>query len=411
MNAAALQRRPPVPGSHTTRPTRRRRLVAAVMAATVVCAGLLALPRLLRAERTTVCGTDALQATAVAGLAGFARWLESNHAAGFVGEVGWPSDTDGQAWNALAETWYDAADAIGLPVTAWAAGRWPAGYRLAIYRPTGGSALNTTGPQASVVQRHPSTRTMPRGVALASGAFGTYSSTKPGRYGFDYSYDTGDSYAFLANRGIRLVRLAFAWERVQPVPLRPLRDEEVQRLRAALDRAAAAGLRVVLDLHNYGTFAVGDARLALGSAGLPTAALADLWRRLALATADRPAVAGYGLMNEPTSLAAKGRDGAQLWQRASQEAVDAIRATGSTRTISVSGYAQTAPAQWGQLHRRAWIDDPLDRITYEAHAYFDADNSGRYAASYADELRRTAQAPAPPRCQAIARTTKHPFDS
>jgi hypothetical protein len=432
MDSTTLHHRPPAaepaPPAGPRSPSKPRRRLAAVVALAIAgAAGLIAgpvvLPRLLQGGERTICGADALQAAAVGGLAGFGRWLEGNAAAGYVGEVGWPANRDAEAWNALADTWYDAADAIGLPVTAWAAGRWPSGYDLGIYRSAGGSAvLNSSGPQAAVVQRHPSTRTTLRGVAMASGSFGSdagaaYSSTRPGRYGFDYSYDTAGSYTFLAGHGIRLVRLAFTWERLQPVPLGSLRDEEVDRLRTALDRAAAAGLRVVLDLHSYGTFALGDPgapggvrRIVLGSADLPTAALADLWGRLARATKDRPALAGYGLMNEPTDLATKGQDGAQLWQRASQESVDAIRATGSDRTISVSGYAQSAPAQWGQLHRRAWIRDPLDRTVYEAHAYFDADNSGRYTANYADEL-RAAQAAKPPLCSALPRTVKHPLES
>src|SRR5262245_28649226 len=85
-----------------------------------------------------LCTADPVQAKAVAGLANFARWLRRHDASGFIGEVGWPSTRDGAQWNALAETWYTAADRIGLPVTAWAAGPWPADYPMAVYRPGAG---------------------------------------------------------------------------------------------------------------------------------------------------------------------------------------------------------------------------------------------------------------------------------
>jgi endoglucanase len=184
------------------------------------------------------------------------------------------------------------------------------------------------------------------------------------------------------------------------------------RVQRALDYARQAKLRVILDLHNYGSFALGEAagsktqprRLVLGSTELPIDALADLWTRLAEATRDDPVVIGYDVMNEPVTLAAKGEAGARLWEQASQAAVGAIRRAGSTATIAVAGYAQTAPAQWGTLHPRAWISDPLNRVIYEAHTYFDKDSSGHYAASYADELQRVAGS-APAQCQSLPHLT------
>jgi hypothetical protein len=363
--------------------------------------------RLQRPAPVVVCGTDALQANALAGLAHFSAWLRREDASGFVGEVGWPSGDDGERWNALGEVWYRAADAIGLPVTAWAAGRWPPNYRMTVYR--SGSTADTAGPQAPVVEAHPGTGTYLRGVALAGGSFGTgegspaFSNRNPGRYGSDYTYEDAGFYAFLAGRGIRLVRLAVSWERLQDRPSGPLVAAELARVRAAVGQAAAAGLRVVLDLHGYGDYALGGPdgvrRVPLGSADLPTAALADLWARLARATADLPAIVGYGLLNEPTKLAAKGRDAALIWERASQQAVRAIRGTGDRRQVLVSGYAQMSPADWGRLHPHAWVDDPARRVTYETHDYFDQDNSGRYRAGYAEETARAATSA--PLCQSL----------
>jgi hypothetical protein len=413
-------------GRHRHRQPRRRQprrrpsgLVGLGLLTVVALAGavVLAVPRLVNRGPVTVCGDDALQSTALAGMANFADWLERNGVSGYVGEVGWPSDPDGDRWAALANTWYDAADAIGLPVTAWAAARWPANYQMAIYRHSSGStSLNSAGTQAKVVQSHATTDRYLRGVVVAGGSFGagdtnnTFSGDNPGRYGYDYSYETADSYTYLARHGVKLVRLAVAWERLQPVPNGPLDQTELGRIQRALEYARQAKLQVILDLHNYGSYALGGGsgaparRLVVGSTELPIGALADLWTRLAEATRDDPVVVGYDVMNEPVTLAAKGDAGARLWEQASQAAVDAIRHTGSTATIAVSGYAQTAPAQWGTLHPRAWISDPLNRVIYEAHTYFDKDSSGHYAASYADELQRAAGS-APAQCQSLTRLT------
>ncbi|HSV66235.1 MAG TPA: cellulase family glycosylhydrolase [Mycobacteriales bacterium] len=385
------------------RPTVRRRrwyLAALTGVVAALAAGLVTVPRLVHRGPPTVCGADALQAEAVSGLANFATWLRANEVSGLVGEVGWPAGPDAARWDALADTWYRAADLVGLPVTAWAAARWPASYPMAVYRASAGStSLNTSGPQAAMVERHLSTRRYLRGVVLAGGSFGTgagYSAARPGRYGYDYSYENWPSYRFLAERGVKLVRLALAWERLQPVPGGPLSPTEVARLRQALDSARRTGLAVVLDLHSFGEFVAGGPagprRLALGSADLPAAALADFWARTVAAIRAEPAVVGYGVLNEPLTLAARGPAGARLWEQASQQAVDAIRRAGGSVTVIVSGYGQTSPTHWGTFHPRAWIHDPAGRVGYEAHAYFDADGSGHYAAGYDAELQRADHA-------------------
>jgi hypothetical protein len=395
---------------------RRWRIAAAGCVAALVLAGAAAVivPRLL--HRGEVCGSDALQDRAIGGLVSFADWLSRNRVPGYVGEVGWPSGPDGNRWAALADSWYSAADRIGLPVTAWAAASWPGGYPMAVYRRgTGSTALNVAGPQSRVLRSHPSTGKFLRGVVLAGGSFGAadsntgFSSRATGRYGYDYSYENAAGYRFLAAQGVELVRLTLSWERLQPVPGGPLSAVELGRVRTALGQARQAGLAVILDLHNYGSFAAGTAagtrKLLLGSSDLPIAMLADFWSRLAIATRDEPAVTGFDILNEPITLAAKAAAGARLWEQASQAAVDAIRATGSTTTIAVAGYGQTAPASIGEFHPRAWITDPAHRTVYETHAYFDADSSGHYAAGYDAEL---AQLPGGGSCHTLPDLSSSP---
>jgi hypothetical protein len=403
-------------------PPRPGRVLGAAVASAVLCAltlsGVVVVWRLTRPEPVVLCGSDPMQANALAGLAHYSQWLHREDVPGFVGEVGWPTGPDSAQWNALADVWYRAADAIALPVTAWSAGRWPPSYRMAAYRPDGtGPTLDTTGPQAAVIEAHPSTGTYLRGVALAAGSFGTgdanpaFSNLAPGRYGSDYSYEDASSYTYLAGRGIRLVRLAVSWERIQTQPFGPLAQAELTRVRTAIGQAAGARLRVVVDLHGYGDYALGGPdgvrRVLLGSADLPTTALADLWSRLAAALEGLPAVVGYGLLNEPSKLTAKGRAAAVIWEQAAQQATDAIRRIGSRRTLLVSGYAQMSPADWGRLHPHAWVRDPLERVAYEAHDYFDRDNSGRYRVGYADEAAHSAAST--PMCHRLVPLLRHPF--
>ncbi|MGZ4650667.1 MAG: glycoside hydrolase family 5 protein [Kineosporiaceae bacterium] len=403
-------RGPSRPPAHARSRRTRRAVVAAVVAAALAAAalaGVRAGQALATPPSDLACPADAVQARAVAGLQQFTHWLRSGGAQGFVGEVGWPAGADAAAWGAVAETWYKAADAARLPVTAWAAGRWPAAYPMAIYRASADdAALDTAGPQAETVERHGNRSGLPRGVAVASGAFGSGS---PGgrsadgnaeHYGFDYTYDTTTSYAYLASRGVRVIRLAVAWERVQPVPFGPLDGTQVRYLQQVMRWSEQLGLVVVLDLHGYGDRPVpgraGGRSARLGSPALPLAAFADVWRRLAALVADRPVVVGYGLLNEPVRLAASGRAGARLWEQASQAAVTAVRASRARGTVLVSAYGSTSPLGWPHLHQRPWIRDPLGDVAYEAHAYFDADGSGHYALPYAAELAAASRAAASP---------------
>ena len=67
----------------------------------------------------------------------------------------------------------------------------------------------------------------------------------------------------------------------------------------------------------------------------------------------------------------------------------AIRAKGDNKLILVPGDNWSGAYSWPRVHGPAsWITDPANNFVYEAHQYFDSDNSGAYAASYDDELRR-----------------------
>ena len=68
---------------------------------------------------------------------------------------------------------------------------------------------------------------------------------------------------------------------------------------------------------------------------------------------------------------------------ASQAAVDAIRLRGDTTRIMVEGYNWAGPASFAKEHPAGpWIVDPVGRIFYEAHHYFDCDGSGTYPSGY-----------------------------
>src|SRR5215207_10658771 len=226
---------------------------------------------LVRGGDASAQTSDALQRLIRTELSTFTDWLGRNGVKGYIGEVGWPDNYRGDAskWNELAETWYDAADAAQLWVTQWSTGEWwGTTYKLAVYEdrnfpdnsPNGLDSANT---QAVVTEAHPATPSYLRGVNVSGAEFGApysldptsnFSNRRPGRYNYAYHYDGQATFDYLARRGIKLIRLQIRWERIQPVLGGALDETELRRLKAAVGRAADAGLKVILDVHNFGDY-------------------------------------------------------------------------------------------------------------------------------------------------------------
>ena len=364
-----------------------------------------------RTSTSDVCVVDLVEQRALRNLADFTGWLDRTDSFGYVGEVGWPVGPDAARWQHVAESWFERADKAQLWVTTWGASEWwPADYPMAVWR---GPQLSLPGPQADVVQRHANVGAVVRGIGVPTGAFGampatdTYSNVRPGQVGQDYNYESVESFQRLARAGMHAVRLSVTWERLQRRLGDELSGSAVDDLRAAMRRADAAGLKVIVDLHNYGEYHAdaGGGGVDVAKLGDPTVdtAFADLWFRLATALRGQPGLLGFGLMNEPHGL---GDDGARAWERASQAAVSAIRRSGDDHVVLVSGYRSAFAGAWSQVHPQAWIDDPAHAVRYETHQYFDADNSGRYALSYAAELAAVTRSAPARGCGAPAPSTR-----
>ena len=346
---------------------------------------------------------DALCTRVRAELKVFTDWLAANGAKGYVGEAGWPGTSDTASWNSLADAWYRDADAAGLWVAAWATGEWwPNSYALNTYvnSVSEGSPIDTARPSAAVVESHPTTAGYMRGVNVNGGEFGaptwsqnttSFSNANPGTYNSNYHYDSQGTFNYLASRGIKLVRLPFRWERIQPTLNGPLNAAELQRLTDAVNRAKAAGLQVIPTAFNYGGYMLSDGvqgqRRTIGTPWVTNNHFSNLWSRLSTAFASNTGVAGYGLMNEPSAMTpAYGLTAAQTWEQASQAAVNAIRNNGDQKLILVPGYNWSGAQRWTSTHPKKWITDWANNHRYEAHHYWDRDNSGQYKNSYSAEV-------------------------
>jgi endoglucanase len=223
-----------------------------------------------------------------------------------------------------------------------------------------------------------------RGVNTQGGGGSQHDPTRvPGTLETDYHFNGQEFYDYLYSRGHRVVRLDFLWERVQPSLGGDLDSEGVAELEAAVQRAADAGLLVLLDMKNYARYWLSDDSQVMFGAGISAEDFADAWGKLAVEFADQPAVTGYGLMNEPWGLPDPPTGRTTVWKEFSQAAVDAIREAGDKRTVFVAGDEWSGAWGWSDNNGEPWIDDPADNVVYEAHIYFDADKSGTYEDTYA----------------------------
>jgi endoglucanase len=181
----------------------------------------------------------------------------------------------------------------------------------------------------------------------------------------DYEY-------FGVTKGLKLVRLPFTWERMQPTLNGALSSTYLADVDAQVSMAASDGMQIILDVHNYDRY---NGNL-VGSADVPYSAFENLWTQLATHYAGNTTVYGYDIMNEPNGTGG-------TWPTAAQDAVNAIRAVDTEHFILVEGDSYSSADVWGSSNPGLPITDSANRTIYEAHCYFsnaNDDSYGTYAA-------------------------------
>lgn len=198
----------------------------------------------------------------------------------------------------------------------------------------------------------------------------------PGRIGFDYIYPTLTELDEVKAAGMTVIRLPVLWERLQPRLGFPLDRVELSRIQEVRDEAERRGLRLIVDLHDYGTYRGAP----VGSVTVPVDAFAEFWGRMAAAFVNDPSLI-FGLMNEPHGI------DTAAWARAQQTVIGAIRGAGARNLVLVSGTG------WDGAHNfvsgegygapnaavLATLHDPVNNFAFEVHQYLDSDSSGTHA--------------------------------
>lgn len=202
-------------------------------------------------------------------------------------------------------------------------------------------------------------------------------------------WPTEECIDYWRHAGVRLIRLPFLWERLQPTLMQDFDLMYADGLARTVDLLEKRQMQVILDVHNYMHYR----GKPIGSPEVPGEAFRDLWARLATIYRTKSNIWGYGLMNEP----GKG------WRDVAQFGIDGVRSADPKTQILVAndyaGWSATRAnlkgvdlAEWAAQGMAfpdpAMLKDPSGKIRWELHVYFDHDASGTYRKPYDEEITR-----------------------
>ena len=231
-----------------------------------------------------------------------------------------------------------------------------------------------------------------RGVNLSGAEFGA--SHLPGTFNTDYTFQSENSFRYFGGRNLDLIRFPIQWERIQPSLSGPLDAAYLALLKQSIAWSKTHGARFIIDVHNYARYSIDEnGRLNTyvidnpvgGVVRVAGSDLADLWRRLSLEFKDEDGVYAYDIMNEPHDM------GPGNWKAISQLVLNAIRSNGDGKLVMIPGDSWSSASRWILTHgSQPWISDPSGNFFYEAHEYFDSDESGTYVMTYDAELSRNS---------------------
>jgi endoglucanase len=213
------------------------------------------------------------------------------------------------------------------------------------------------------------------GITLCGAEFGNHN--LPGILNKDYTYPLPSDIAYYKQKGVELIQLPFRWERIQTTLGGPLNQLELSMLSQFIDNCRDNRIRVILIMQNYGRYKINGVEHIVGSPYVSLENYKDVWRKIATAFNYKINIHAYGIMAEPNNMQG------YSWFNAAQYAIDGIRDADRHSNILVDGENYSNPFTWAYYNDNLkYLRDPLDKIYFNAHCYFDADFSGKYQLSY-----------------------------
>lgn len=253
--------------------------------------------------------------------------------------------------------------------------------------------------QDSTVGELPPMNSVMLGVNLSSASGGKV----PGTFGYDYMYPRLEDLYYFKAKGCRLIRLPFRAARFvedldDPKPDYSADKSDVQAMKDVVAEAERLGIWVFLDAHDYAERTFDGTQYLLGEGDYTIQKFAKMWGVIANEFKGYSNIWGYDLQNEPKVKA-------NVLVEAYQATIDEIRKVDTNAQIIVEGTNWASAYEWIYGNRPdmiypeystevAWsykknspwlladLDDPQNKLVFQAHGYFDSDNSGTYTKGY-----------------------------
>ena len=217
---------------------------------------------------------------------------------------------------------------------------------------------------------------------------GEFAGVYPGIDGTHYGYPNYDDLAYAKRKGFGIIRLPFRWERVlRPLGSSTLITNEINKIKQVLNWATELGLRVILDMHNFGRYctycngssSANNVYKIIGEDNTCTVEhFCQVWRLLAKEFKDYECIWAYEIMNEPYGMLTS-----TPWVQIAQQGIYAVREYDTRTAILIDGDSFASARNWQSVSDNLrTLNDPADNLIFSAHCYFDHDSSGEYSRSY-----------------------------
>jgi len=211
-----------------------------------------------------------------------------------------------------------------------------------------------------------------QGVMVSGAEFGCYSSTCD-PWANSYTWDLTGAGKWYTDRGMKLLRIPFRWERMQQGFGSSLNTTELTYLKSVVTTFLGYGATVIIDVHNYGRY---SGSICGQAAGCTTTNYYDFLK--ALVNQDtwvNNANVWFGIMQEPFNQSAT------TWHSTANSALANIRSIPASNKVIISAARYDRSYNWyksgdgwGVANSALTINDT--NFAVEAHMYYDTDYSG-----------------------------------
>ena len=181
------------------------------------------------------------------------------------------------------------------------------------------------------------------GVNMSGAEFGN---VYPGVDGTHYGYPTKKDLEYFKEKGLRMIRFPFRWERIQSEMNGPLITTELAKMKEFVQAAEDLNMKVLLDMHNFGRYCVysngvnsdDNQFVVIGNAQCTVENFCDVWKKLAAEFKDYKCIWGYDIMNEPYGMLRT-----TPWETIAQACINAIREVDTETMLVISGIENIQP--------------------------------------------------------------------